>query len=63
MISNGLTHVIVLEEQKYSRKMIFSVIFIIILGILQIAAGILIEIFSLGAGKKLGLGFNPKLWS
>ena len=37
---------------RYSWAAILGIVFVIILGIVQIAAGIALEIFSLGAGKE-----------
>ena len=37
---------------RYSWASILGIVFVIILGIVQIAAGIALEIFSLGAGKE-----------
>ena len=38
-------------NRRYSWASIRGIVFVIILGIVQIAAGIALEIFSLGAGK------------
>ena len=54
--SNGLYHVIVLEETRWSTKAILSIIAVVCIGIVQIALGVILEVFSAGAGTFVASG-------
>ena len=54
--SKGFDHVIVLEEKKWSLWTILRIVAIVAIGIAQIALGIVVEVFTVGAGTFLAAG-------
>ena len=54
--SKGFDHVIVLEEEKWSLWTILRIVAIVAIGIAQIVLGIVVEVFSVGAGTFLAAG-------
>ena len=54
--SKGFDHVIVLEEKKWSLWTILRIIAIVAIGVAQIALGVVVEVFSVGAGTFLAAG-------
>lgn len=49
--TNGFSNTLDVEARKYTLKTILSIIGVAILGLVEIAAGCLIEVFTLGAGS------------
>ncbi|PAV69759.1 hypothetical protein WR25_22867 isoform H [Diploscapter pachys] len=54
---NGLGEVIRFKEQAYTFKMFFNTNIVILLGLLQIAAGVAITLFTTGLMTNVGTGF------
>nr|XP_033339981.1 uncharacterized protein LOC117228373 [Megalopta genalis] len=54
---NSLDYVLQFEEKRWSRKMLFNIAMVVLIGTVQIVIGAMIELFSAGTFTHLAAGF------
>uniref|UniRef100_A0A0A9WPK4 STI1-like protein n=2 Tax=Lygus hesperus TaxID=30085 RepID=A0A0A9WPK4_LYGHE len=57
LISNGLDEILILEEKKYTLRLILSTTVVLCLGICQLAGGIVMDMLSFGTMVMVGSSF------